>query len=623
MGNVAPPSARSAAEGRLGATARDGGSTRFLVWAPNHERIDLHLLSPHDEVVRLEARERGYHELTTQDVGAGAVYKFRLPDGRELPDPASRYQPEGVHGPSQVIGESFAWTDAGWRGIELAEYVIYELHVGTFSEIGTFEGVIERLDSLRDLGVTAIEIMPVAQFPGERNWGYDGVGLYAPQNSYGGPDGLRRLVDAAHARGLAVVLDVVYNHLGPEGNYLGEFGPYFTDRYKTVWGAALNYDGPESDEVRRFFIENALMWVREYHVDALRLDAVHAIIDHSAKTFLEELADAIHEEARRSGRRIYLMPETDLNNPRLVQERERGGFGLDAQWNDDFHHALHALLTDERGGYYCDYGGVGQLARAFRRGYAYAGEYSEFRRRCHGAEPTGLSGEKFIVFAQNHDQIGNRMLGERLSTLTTLEGLKLAAGAVVLSPFIPLIFMGEEYGETAPFLYFVDHGEPELLEAVRRGRAAEFASFGWREEPPDPASFETFARSRPNFGFAREKDQVWLREFYRTLLRLRRTHAALSNLSLEEIDVSADEEAKTLVVRRWADDGEALVAYNFSEKWTPVRASAGETLWHIALDSASDKWRGPGSQSPDRLRAGDQVTLAPRSFVLYLDRVTE
>jgi maltooligosyltrehalose trehalohydrolase len=410
-----------------------------------------------------------------QGVKPGTRYFYRLDGNTERPDPASKFQPEGVHGPSQVIDPHFVWEELHWSGIPFSHYVLYELHVGTFTAQGTFDAIVPHLDELKDLGITSIEIMPVAQFPGDRNWGYDGVYPGAVQNSYGGPEGLKRLIDACHQRGLAVTLDVVYNHLGPEGNYLCDFGPYFTDRYHTPWGAAINFDGPDSDAVRRFFIENALSWVTEFRLDALRLDAVHGIFDFSALHFLQELAAAVHEQAERLNRRIYVIAESDLNDVRLVSSPELGGYGLDAQWNDDFHHALHTLLTGERTGYYEDFGRIQDLAKAFAEGFVYSGAYSPARRRRHGNTSKDLAADRFVVCAQNHDQVGNRLKGDRLSALVSFEGLKLAAAVVLLSPFIPLLFMGEEYGETAPFPYFVSHSDPDLIEVVRRGRRAEFA----------------------------------------------------------------------------------------------------------------------------------------------------
>ncbi|MBI5440985.1 MAG: malto-oligosyltrehalose trehalohydrolase, partial [Deltaproteobacteria bacterium] len=446
----------------MGPTKRDE-HWEFLVWAPLAGRAELELEDPGGRVLPLVRRERGYWEATVAGLEAGARYRYRLDGGEGLPDPASSFQPLGIHGPSVLVDhDAFGWTDGSWRGLSLGRLILYEVHVGTFTREGTFDAVVPRLRELRDLGVTCLELMPVAQFPGERNWGYDGVNLFAVQASYGGPDGLKRLVDACHGVGLAVVLDVVMNHLGPEGNYLGRYGPYFTDRYRTLWGEAVNFDGVDSDEVRRFFLQNALHWFERYHVDGLRLDAVHAIHDESARPFLGELAEQVGRLGKTCGRPLHLVAESDRNDPRVVRPAEAGGLGLDALWLDDLHHALHSLLTGERAGYYADFGRLGQLAKCYREGFAYSGEYSTYHQRRQGASSRQLPGERFVVFAQNHDQVGNRRLGERLANLVPFEALKLAAGAVLLSPFVPLLFMGEEYGEEAPFLCFVDHGDPEL-----------------------------------------------------------------------------------------------------------------------------------------------------------------
>jgi len=479
----------------------------------------------------------------------------------------------------------------------LKDYIIYELHVGTFSEAGTFDGVRERLFELRQLGVTAIELMPVAQFPGGRNWGYDGVLPFAVQNSYGGPEALKRLVDACHGHGLAVILDVVYNHLGPEGNYLREFGPYFTGCYKTPWGEALNFDSEESDHVRRYFIENALYWLRDFHIDALRLDAVHAIRDFSATPFLQELGRAVKQLANELGGPLYLIGESDLNDARLIRPEMIGGVGLDAQWADDFHHCLHVLLTGEQGGYYQDFGGAQQMAKILNEGYAYTGEYSPFRKRRHGNVAWGTEPHQLVVCAQNHDQIGNRMLGERLSSLVDFERLKLAAGITMLSPFLPMLFMGEEYGEEAPFQYFISHSDRRLVKAVREGRQAEFAAFAWAGEVPDPAAKESFERCKLRHESWRTPGrQKLLREFYRELIRLRKV---LHKRKPTECPViRAEAHGRSGIVLRYTCEAESSwFVFNFdkapSRTSLPLRGNNVELL----LDSSAKRWGGPGSAS--------------------------
>jgi maltooligosyltrehalose trehalohydrolase len=498
--------------------------------------------------------------------------------------------------------------------------VIYELHVGTFTLEGTFEGIISHLDELKDLGITALELMPVAQFPGNRNWGYDGVYPFAVQGSYGGPDGLKRLVNTCHVKGIAVVLDVVYNHLGPEGNYLWDFGPYFTDRYKSLWGSAINFDGPHSDGVRRFFVENAIYWVREFHMDALRIDAVHAILDFSAQPFLEELASAVHEEAKRLNRRVHLIAESALNDTRVIRPRELGGYGLDAQWNDDFHHALHALLTGERTGYYQDFGELRDLAKAFHEGFVYSGQYSAYRRRRHGNSSRDIPAHRFVVFAQNHDQVGNRMQGERLSQLVCLERMKLAAGVVLLSPFIPLIFMGEEYGETAAFPYFISHSDRALIETVRRGRQEEFVPFGWGPEPPDPQDEETFSRAKLNHNLRCEGHHRILLELHRELIQLRKDIPALASLNKDSMEVSDYGPERVLVIRRRIGTDEAVVCFHFGESSTTRRIPLPEGRWTNRLDSADKRWGGPGSKVDVEIASdgGTAFNLSPYTFVLFL-----
>ena len=603
----------------LGATDLGNGRCRFRVWAPFPQTVAVHLTAPRERFVPMEPAERGYHEGTVDDVEPGCLYVYRLDEGKERPDPASRSQPQGVHGPSRVVSPTFAWDDDSWSGPPLEAYVIYELHVGAFTRQGAFDSIIPHLEGFKDLGITAVELMPVAQFPGDRNWGYDGVYPFAVQQSYGGSDGLKRLVNSCHRSGLAVVLDVVYNHLGPEGNYLGDFGPYFTNRYHTPWGLAINFDGPSSDEVRRFFIENALYWTTEFHIDGLRLDALHAVFDSSAQPFLEELATAVHEQAERIGRRAYLFAESDRNDPRFVRPRELGGYGLDAHWNDDFHHALHTLLTGEQFGYYQDFGKLEDLATALREGFIYSGRYSEYRQRRHGAPSRDVPAHRFVVFAQNHDQIGNRLGGERLSQLVSFERLKLAAGVVLLSPFVPLLFMGEEYGETAPFQYFVDHSDAALIDAVRRGRREEFAAFAWQGDPPDPLDEATFLGSKLDHDLRREGRHRILLELHRKLLQLRRELPALARLSKEELEVACYETEKVLFLRRWAGANEVFAVFNFDDAPASVTLPVPEGFWSIRLDSADRRWLGDGSAIPILLRSEGQVTLAisPNAFALF------
>jgi maltooligosyltrehalose trehalohydrolase len=564
--------------------------------------MQLHLVTPEDKLIQMERENRGYFRVTVPDLGAGARY-FLRPNGRDdVPDPASRFQPDGIHGPSEVIAPEFAWTDHSWTALPLRDYVIYELHVGTFSPEGTFDGVIPYLPELKALGITAIEIMPVAQFPGKRNWGYDGVGLYAVQNSYGGPQGLKRLVNAAHDAGLAVILDVVYNHLGPEGNYLGLFGPYFTDTYRTPWGAALNFDGPHSDGVRQFFIENALYWQTDFHFDALRLDAVHAIRDIVALPFLQELKRVSSAKAAQTKKPFHLIAETDLNAPRFVLPENRGGYGLDAQWADEFHHCLHVLLTGEKRGYYEDYaGGLEQFAKIWREGYAFTGEYSPFRKARHGQPTDGLTAEQFVICAQNHDQVGNRMIGDRLSTLVDFEKLKLAAACVILSPFTPLLFMGEEYGEPAPFQYFVDHHDQKLLAAVQKGRREEFASFVWSGEVPDPASEATFSRSRLNHSLRQKGNHQVLLRFYRKLLSIRNEYRCIKQTDRQNINVTVD---GNLLLVRYPGSPELMLIFSFADQHTAPSLPADG--WFTILDSSNKEWVGQGSDAP---QATDAIAL--------------
>ena len=533
---------------------------RFEVWAPHPQRVELVLDGARREMRR---DQRGWWRLDVPDAGAGTRYGFSLDGGPVRPDPRSGHQPDGVDGLSAVVDHaSFPWGDAGWRGVSLRGAVLYELHVGTFTPAGTFDAAVERLPHLVALGVDAIELLPVAEFPGRRGWGYDGVDLFAPHHAYGGPDGLKRLVDACHAHGLGVVLDVVYNHLGPMGNHLPEFGPYFSERHQTNWGPAINFDGPGSDAVRRFVVDNALMWLREYRIDGLRLDAVHAIVDDSAVHLLEELADEVDALGTQVRRPLTLIAESDLNDPVFVRSRDAGGYGLDAAWADEWHHALHAVLTGERSGYYADFGSWELLAKALRQAWVYDGTWSPHRGRRHGRPPIGLRGHQFVVCAQNHDQIGNRAVGDRLGSLVGVGRLKVAAALLLTSPFTPMLFQGEEWAASTPFQYFTDHPDPTLGGAVSEGRRREFAHFGWDPaDVPDPQAESTFARSRLDWSEPERAPHAGVLRWYRDLIALRREWPELADPRRDTVEVTYDEHARWLAVRR----GRVAVLVNLGE----------------------------------------------------------
>jgi len=602
----------------LGAIYLGEERCQFLVWAPLVDKVNLHIVSPEDKIIPLDAIEGGYHRAIIDGLRPGCQYFYQLNDGKQYPDPASRFQADTVHGPSQVVEPFFQWNDRDWRGIPIEKYIIYELHVGTFTEEGTFDALITKLDEIKDLGITALELMPVAQFPGLRNWGYDGVYPFAVQNSYGGPSGLRRLVDACHSRGLAVVLDVVYNHFGPEGNYMSSYGPYFTERYKTPWGSAINFDGPYSDEVRRFFIENAIYWLTDFHIDALRLDALHSILDISPFTFIEELSQAFSEQSSAMGRRAYLIGESAANDTRLIQTRQQGGYGLNAQWNDDFHHSLHVLLTGENKGYYQDYDGLKDLVKAFKTGFVYTGQYSKYRKRRHGRTSIDLPAARFVVFSQNHDQVGNRMKGDRLSEMVPFEKLKLASAIVLLSPFIPLLFMGEEYGEIAPFRYFVHHSDILIISSVRKGRREEFSSFEWREEVPDPQDEATFLSSKLDHSLKNYGWHAVLLDLNRELIKIRKHNPVFANLNNNAMQIK-EIDGNIMMIHRWMGKSESLTIFKFGGNEEPANLHIPDGSWKKLLDSTEKKWHGPGSDIPNQIESkiGLQSILHLWSFVIY------
>lgn len=600
---------------RVGANRLPDGSWEFLLWAPKARSVSLHLLRGNREFLPMEGLANGYHCAIVETLEPDSEYFYQLDGERSLPDPASRHQPQGVHGSSQVVDlDAFDWTDQGWKGIALERSIFYELHVGTYTPEGTFDALIPHLHELAALGITTIELMPVAQFPGPRNWGYDGVYPYAPQNTYGGPAALQRLVNAAHQHGLSVALDVVYNHLGPEGNYLSVYGPYFTDRYKTPWGQAINFDGAESDEVRRFFIENAMYWLEDYHFDALRLDAIHGIYDFGARHFLAELKSAVADLSQRLGRKIHLIAESDLNDSRILRDPEHGGYGIDAQWSDDFHHSVHTLLTRENMGYYADFEGLTPLASTLRDGWFYSGQHSNFRERRHGNSPAGLSPAKFVVCNQNHDQVGNRAAGERLTSLISFEALKLAAGITLLSPFVPMLFMGEEYGETAPFQYFTSHSDPELVDAVRRGRREEFAAFGWEGRVPDPQEEQTFSCSALNHSLKAEEPHRTLLRFYQQLIRIRDEQelGTPTPRTVRELGSCA-----FLLMRQIASRQLAMLC-NFAEFPVTLNTPDLAGRWTKLIYSADASWNGPEQNLASELTLSTvgELHLSPRSFLL-------
>ncbi len=597
---------------KIGAENLAGGKTKFTVWAPFTKQMEV--VIKNGITSSLDRTSHGYWEKELNKVPPGTHYKFKMDGKDEFPDPASRSQPEGVHSWSRVSSKhSFTWDDNHWKGLDLSKMIIYELHTGTFTENGTFEAIIDKLDHLKDLGINTIEIMPISQFPGDRNWGYDGVYPFAPQDSYGGEKGLKKLINACHQNDIAVILDVVYNHMGPEGNYLSQYGPYFTDKYHTPWGSALNFDDKYSDEVRNFFIENALMWLEEFHFDGLRLDAIHEIIDRGAVNFLKEMRQRVDELEHETGRKYVLIAESDLNDTRIVDTYDKGGYGLEGQWVDDFHHSLHTLVTGEDEGYYNDYGKLEHLAKAFKQSFVYDGIYSEFRKRKIGNNPFHIDASKFVVCIQNHDQVGNRMLGERLSGLVSYEKLKLAAGIMLTSPFVPMLFMGEEFAEDRPFQYFVSHGDKELVKAVQEGRKKEFEYFNNRKgEFPDPQSKTTFEGSRLNWDFKNENEKNIIFQYYKELIKLRK-NGSFKSFKAEGTKIETLEDEKYIIA--YARDKNPLFAvFNFNEK--EIILSLPQDLnWKKIIASAEKKWGGP-IEDMTKTEKGT-ITVPPFSLVVY------
>lgn len=602
--------------------ARADDAALWRAWAPWAKQLDLILIDgTRRRSIPMRSEPDGYFSHEESEVADGQRYVLSLDGGEDRPDPCSLWQPDGTRGPSAVVRTyEFRWTDDHWQGVARHDLVFYELHVGTFTPEGTFEAIIPRLRELRELGVTAIELMPVGQFPGARNWGYDGVLPYAAQNTYGGPLGLAKLVDACHAEGLAVFLDVVYNHLGPEGNYLSKFGPYFTDKYKTPWGSAVNYDDRGADAVRDFVLDNARMWLDEFHLDGLRLDAVHAIYDLGARHVLAAIRDVADEVSDRTGRQITIVAESDLNDPRIIRAPEVGGLGLDAQWADDFHHVLHTFLTGENRGYYADYahGGAEALVKVMRTPFLFAWEYSPHRGRKHGASPEGISGDHFVVCAQNHDQVGNRAAGDRLSTLVRSPAqLRLAASLVLLSPYVPLLFMGEEYGETNPFPFFCSFYGEELIQAVRQGRKREFADFhdGANDVVPDPDAPSTFESARLSWSWT-DSGREGLRRLYADLLHARRGWPALRDFDHRHARLLPDTGETVLELVRGRVVDESLRAlFNLSDRPQPVPhdEAAGRSIL-VATESAPYGGARSEGETPRELAPFECIIFGPATW---------
>jgi len=596
----------------------EAGVAEILLWVPQAKQVSIRPDTGND--LLLEQKKRGYWQMRTGELRPGMNYQVVI-DGETWPDIHSLYQPDGVHGASSAFDVSgMKWTDQRWDNIPLQNYLIYELHTGTFTPEGTFDGIAKKLDYLAALGITAIELMPVAQFPGDRNWGYDGVFPYAVHNSYGGPAALQQLVDQCHRKGLAVILDVVYNHIGPEGNYFGKYGPFFTEKYKTPWGNAINFDDSGCDEVRRYFIENALMWCRDFHVDALRLDAVHAIKDFSPVHVLKELTLALNDLKQCTGKSHYLIAECDLNDHRFIDPLKEGGYELDSQWLDEFHHALRISAGGKREGYYGDFHGIEDLGAAFEHAYVYHGRYSEHRQKTFGTDPVENQGQQFVVFSQNHDQVGNRMLGERSSALFNFEMQKLMAASVMVSPFLPMLFMGEEYAESNPFLYFVSHTDPELITAVQKGRKAEFEAFHTEGDAPDPQDENTFHRSKLQWEKIGSGTHRTMFNYYQALLNLRKSHPVLRVPDRQNMEVNSNKINNTLLLTRWCNEKKIHCLLNFSTRDRECMLPAFKENVSIIFNSASAEWGGPVINN-DAFLSSSLIVIPAQSILIFEEYV--
>lgn len=595
----------------------ENSTCQFSTWSSKANALRL-LIEGHAEPYDMHREKFGFWTATVKEVSPGLRYKYQIDGGESYPDSASLSQPEGVHEASEAIDlNDFEWTDSSWENIPVDEMIQYEIHTGTFTEMGDFRGIRSKLSYLRHLGINTIELLPVAQFSGSRNWGYDGVYPFAVQNSYGGAKELMALVNDCHNQGIAVIMDVVYNHFGPEGNYSGKFGHFFTDSYATPWGQAINFDGEYSDGVRNYFIQNALMWCRDFHIDGLRLDAVHAIYDFGAKHFMQELAEQLANLGTETGRKYHLIAESHLNDVRYISPAVSGGYGLDAQWSDDFHHAVHTLVTGENEGYYMDYGMPENLSKAVRNAFIYDGVYSRHRKKTYGNSTENNRGGQFVIFSQNHDQVGNRMNGDRLISLSDFETAKVVAGILFLAPNVPMLFMGQEYGERNPFYYFVSHSDPELNRLVREGRKQEFKEFHYEslpmKDPDDPATFES---SRLSWNIEAEPEKRAMFEFYRRLIYLRKSNPVLSKTDKDNMRIM--ENGNFYMLERWQNNERIIAGINFGNEAVKMKIP-GEyqnTLSKI-IDSNNEQFNGTGEVCPDVVTGNEEIYIQERSFLVY------
>lgn len=613
---------------KIGLNFNESGAAEIYLWAPYAASISL---IANDLKISLIKENYGYWFLETNQIAENDAYSFEMLNSKDIiptaseigylqrADPASLWQKDGVNGNSTAFNlNTFKWTDQQWQGIPLDEFIIYELHTGTFTGNGDFKSIENKIRYLKELGITAIELMPIAQFSGDRNWGYDGVFPFAIQNSYGGPKALCQLINACHENGLAVILDVVYNHIGPEGNYFNDFAPYFTDKYQTPWGQAINFDDANCDPVRDYFFENVLMWFRDFHVDALRLDAVHAIKDFSATHILQEIRQHVDQLSAYTGKSYQLIVELDLNDPKYINDINQGGYGMDAQWADEFHHALRVTAGQEPKGYYSEFNGIEHLAKSYEDAYVYDGQYSPHRQKKFGASASNNDGKQFVVFSQNHDQVGNRMLGERTSELLGFEMSKLLAAAVFCSPFLPLIFMGEEYGETSRFQFFTSHSDPDLIEAVRKGRKSEFAAFHHDEETPDPQSMETFLQSKLNWEKMNQFPHHRLLAYYKALISLRKNYPALSVLNRNHLKAKALATQNCLILKRWHENERILCLMNFSKQEQTLLPGENIHQYQNIFNSASAMWGGLSDDEPVLLT--EKITVLPESILIFYSK---